>query len=77
MERLQKRRMVELVPSFMASKKSSDVVSMSRLGFKNCMGLVRTTRSCLIRVLGLLRSQKRAKTSSQVRVIIFGFCAER
>jgi uncharacterized protein (DUF1501 family) len=43
----------------------------------NCMGLVRTTRSCRMRVLGLLRSQKRAKTSAQVRVIILGFCADR
>jgi len=59
------------------SKKSSAVVSISRLHFRNCMGLVRTTRSCLMRVLPLLRLQNRSMTSAQVRVIIFGFCAAR
>ncbi len=75
--RVCKNALVEFEPSFKASKKSSVVVSISRLHLKNSIGLVRTTRSCLMRVLALLRSQNRAMTSAQVRVIILGACADR
>jgi len=72
-----KKAMLELLPRFKASRKSSAVVSISRVDFRNCIGPVRITRSCRIRVFGFVRSQKRSMTSAQVRVVIFGSCADK
>jgi len=69
--------MVEFFPKLKAWKKSSVVVSTSRLSRKNCIGLVRITRSCRMRVGSLSRLQNLSMTSAQVRVINLGSFAAR